>query len=105
MTFLSFEKSLPLFLARLTSFLNAVVLLSDLTGQGHDRGASSIHSVSRLCPFGYPEEFWRFARWEVPPQREVRGGAGFGEREAESHPKRSFPVRKEFVPPGFLQWE
>jgi hypothetical protein len=40
----------------------------------------------------------------VPPQREVRGGAGFGEREAESHPKRSFPVRKEFVPPGFLQW-
>jgi len=37
----------------------------------------------------------------VPPQREVRGGAGFGEREAESHPKRSFPVRKEFVPPGF----
>ena len=87
------------------SFLNAVVLLTDLTGQGDDRDASSIHGASRLCPFGCPEELWRFGRWEAPPQREVRGGAGFGEREAESHPKRSFPVRKEFVPPGFLQWE
>ena len=105
MTFLSFERSLPLFWARLTSFLNAVVLLTDLTGQGGDRGASSIHDVLRLFPFGCSEELWRFARWAALPQREVRGGSGFGEREAESHPKRSFPVRKEFVPPGFLQWE
>jgi len=105
MTFLSFERSFPLFWARLTSFLKAVVLLTDLTGQGDDRDASSIHGASRLCPFGCPEELWRFGRWEAPPQREVRGGAGFGEREAESHPKRSFPVRKEFVPPEFLQWE
>ena len=75
MTFLSFEKSLPLFLARLTSFLNAVVLLSDLTGQGDDRDASSIHGALRLCPPGCPEGPWRFARWEESPQREVRGGA------------------------------
>ena len=105
MTFLSFERSFPLFWARLTSFLKAVVLLTDLTGQGDDRGASSIHGASRLCPFGCPEELWRSARWEVPPQREVRGGAGFGEREAESHRMLSFPMRKEFVPPEFLQWE
>jgi hypothetical protein len=101
MTFLSFERSFPLFWARLTSFLKAVVLLTDLTGQGDDRDASSIHGASRLCPFGCPEELWRFGRWEAPPQREVRGGAGFGEREAESHPKRSFPMRTESFPPGF----
>ena len=101
MTFLSFESSLPLFWARLTSFLNAVVLLTDLTGQGADRGAFSIHGGSRLCPFGCPEEPWRFVRWEVPPQREVRGGAGFDGREAESHPRQSSPMRKESFPPGF----
>jgi hypothetical protein len=104
MTFLSFERSLARFLARLTSFLNAVVLLTDLTGRDHDRGSSWKHSASRLCPFGWPEELWRSARWEESPQRGVRGGAGFGERGAGWHPKRSFPMRKGFVPPGFLQW-
>ena len=104
MTVLSFERSLPLFLARLTSFLNAVVLLSDLTGQGDDRDASLIHSVSRLCPFGCPEGLWRFARWEAPPQREARGGAGFDRRGVESHRRPSFPMRKEFFPLGFSQW-
>ena len=103
MTLLSFERSLARFLARLTSFLNAVVLLKDLTGQDHDISLSSTRSASHLCPFGCPEELWRSARWEESPQRGVRGGAGFGKREAESHPKRSFPVRKEFFPLGFLR--
>ena len=104
MTFLSFERSFPLFWARLTSFLKAVVLLTDLTGQGDDRGASSNHGASRLCPFGCPEELWRFARWAAPLQREVRGGAGFDRRGVESHRMLSFPMRKEFFPPGFSQW-
>jgi len=104
MTFLSFERSLARFLALLTSFLNAVVLLADLTGQDHDISLSSIRSASPLCPFGCPEELWRFARWAALPQREVRGGAGFGGIGAGWHPKRSFPMRREFFPPGFLQW-
>jgi len=104
MAFLSFERSFPLFWARLTSFLNAVVLLTDLTGQGDDRGASSIHDVLHLFPFGCSEELWRFARWEAPPQREARGGAGFDRRGVESHRRPSFPMRKEFFPPGFSQW-
>ncbi len=104
MTFLSFESSLPLFWVRLTSFLNAVVLLTDLTGQGDDRGASSIHGASRLFPFGCPEELWRFANWEELPRRGVHGEAGFDKRGVESHPRQSFPMRKEFFPPGFLQW-
>jgi len=104
MTFLSFESSLSLFWARLTSFLNAVVLLSDLTGQGADRGASSIHVASRLCPFGCPEELWRFAHWGEPPQRGVHGEVGFGEIGVESHPRQSFPMRKESFPLGFSQW-
>ena len=91
-------------MARLTSFLNAVVLLTDLTGQGHDRGASSIHSVSPFALSAVPKNFGGCALGSATA-KEVRGGAGFGGREAESHPKRSFPVRKEFVPPGFLQWE
>ena len=104
MTFLSFEKSFPLLWARLTSFLKAVVLLTDLTGQGDDRVASSIHGASPLCPFGCPEELWRFARWAAPPQREVLGGAGFDRRGAELRRRPSFPMRKEFFPPEFLQW-
>jgi len=56
MTFLSLERSLPRFLALLTSFRKAVVLLTDLTDQDHDRGPSWRHSASRLYPFGYPEE-------------------------------------------------
>jgi len=56
MAFLSLERSLPLFLALLTSFLNAVVLLTDLTGQDHDTDPSSMHSASHLCLYGYSEE-------------------------------------------------
>ena len=103
MVFLSFEKSLPLFLALLTSFLNAVVLLMDLTGQDHDKDPFSMHSASRLCLCDCPEEPWRFRRWGVRPGREDLSEAGFDGREAELHPKRSFPVRREFVPPGFSQ--
>jgi hypothetical protein len=104
MTFLSFERSLARFLALLTSFLNAVVLLTDLTGQDHDISLSSIRSASPLCPFGCPEEPWRFPRWEESPQREVRGEAEFDERGVGWHRRQSFPMRKEFFPPGFLQW-
>ena len=101
MAFLSLERSLPLFFALLTSFLNAVVLLTDLTGQDHGRVLSLRRSASRLFLYDYPEVPLRSQRWEVQPERGDLGEAGSDEIEVGLHQRRSFPVRREFVLLGF----